>query len=120
MTFGSSFTSNNFKISAGFSYHSGKPTTKPSSGNTILNNQIEYEPANSSSLKDYLRIDASATYKFNITDKVMAQTGISIWNVLNHENIISNYYSIDTNNTIKEISSKALEFTPNVSFRVNF
>ncbi len=120
VTFGSSYTSNDFKVSAGFSYHSGKPTTKPSSGNIVLNNQIEYEPANSSSLKDYLRIDASATYKFNITDKVMAQTGISIWNVLNHENIISNYYSIDTNNTTKEISSKALEFTPNVSFRVFF
>ena len=120
VTFGSSYTSNDFKVSVGFNYHSGKPTTKPSSGNIILNNQIEYEPANDSRLKDYLRIDASATYKFNITDKVRAQTGISIWNVINHENIISNYHSINTNNTIKEISSRALEFTPNVSFRVLF
>ena len=119
VTFGSSFTMNDLKISAGFSYHSGKPTTKPVTGNTILNNQINYEAANSNRLKDYLRIDASATYKFNITNKVKAQAGISIWNGLNQENIISNYYNIE-GVLVKENSNKALKFTPNFNFRVHF
>jgi hypothetical protein len=119
VTFGSSFTTNDFKVSAGFSYHSGKPTTLPVIGNEIVDGQINYVDANRSRLKDYLRIDASATYKFNITANIKAQTGISIWNGLNQENIINNYYTVD-NNATKENYNKALGFTPNISFRVLF
>ena len=120
LAFGSSFTTSDFKLSAGFSYHSGKPTTKPILGSSILNDQIDYEVANSSRLKDYIRIDASATYKFGLTDKVNAQLGVSIWNGLNQENVFNSYYIFDSNNTTKEISNKALGFTPNVNFRVEF
>jgi len=120
ITFGSSFTTNNFKISAGFNWHSGKPTTLPVIGNEIVNNQINYQDSNSSRLKEYLRIDASATYRFKITNKISAQTGISIWNSSNHKNIINNYYTIDSDNTIQEVTNKALNFTPNFSFRVLF
>ncbi len=120
VTFGSSFTTNDFKVSAGFSYHSGKPTTLPVIGNEIVDGQINYQDANSSRLKDYLRIDASATYKFNITANIKAQTGISIWNGLDQENIINNYYTMENNNATKENSNEALGFTPNISFRVVF
>jgi len=121
VTFGSTFTAGDFKVSAGFNWHTGKPTTIPVVGNEIVNDDINYETANSSNLKEYIRVDASATYKFNFTNKIKAQTGISIWNGLNQENIINNYYTIDdNNNATKEISTKALEFTPNVSFRVLF
>ena len=120
ITFGSSFTTNDFKISAGFNWHTGKPTTLPVIGNEINNNQISYQDSNSSRLKEYIRIDASATYRFKITDKINAQTGVSIWNSLNHKNIINSYYNIDSDNTIKEITNKALNFTPNFSFRVLF
>ncbi len=120
ITFGSSFTTDHFKFSAGFNWHTGKPTTIPVVGNEIVNDEINYEVANSNNLKEYLRVDASATYKFNFTNKIKAQTGISIWNGLNQENIINNYYTIDEANTTKEISTNALEFTPNVSFRVLF
>ncbi len=120
VTFGSSFTTNDFKISAGLNWHSGKPTTLPVIGDELVDGQINFQDANSSRLKDYLRIDASATYKFNITDKIKAQAGISIWNGLNQENIISNYYTIEDDNSTKENSKKALNFTPNVSFRVTF
>ena len=116
---GSSFTAHNFKISTGFSWHTGKPTTKPKSPNPIIENRINYNAANSSRIKDYIRIDASVIYKFNLTHKIKAQSGISILNSLNRTNTINNYYTID-NNAIKEVSKKALLFTPNFSFRVFF
>ena len=119
LIFGTSFTSTNFKIAAGFSWHSGKPTTKPLANNSVTNNIINYEPANSSRLKEYLRIDASVLYKFNIFKNIKAQAGVSIWNGLNRNNIFTNYYEIE-NSLPKEISNKALLFTPNISFRVFF
>ena len=120
LTLGTSYTTNNFKISAGFNYHSGKPTTRPLTGNEVINNKINYERANSSNIKDYLRIDASATYKFNLSKNIKAHTGISIWNAVNQENIINNYYKMSSNNTIQEVNKSALAFTPNLSFRVLF
>ena len=120
LSFGSSFSTDKFKISAGFNWRSGKPTTLPVEGNEIVDGLINYTIANSSNLKEYIRVDVSATYKFNITNKIKAHTGISIWNGLNQENIINKYYKIDDTNSIKETSNKALNFTPNVSFRVLF
>ena len=120
ISFGSSFSTNNFKISAGFNWHSGKPTTMPIIGNEITNDMINYQDPNSSRLSEYLRIDASATYSFSISNKIKATSGISIWNGLNHKNIIGNYYTINANNEIKEIANKALNFTPNFSFRLLF
>lgn len=117
---GSSYSTSAFKVSAGFNWHSGKPTTMPIPGNEIINGTINYQEPNSSRLSEYLRIDASATYRFNISNNIKAITGISIWNSFNHKNSISNYYTIDTNNTIEEVTNKALNFTPNFSFRVNF
>ena len=117
--FGTSFTSNDFKVSAGVNWHTGRPTTLPELNNEVNGNTINYNPANSSRIKEYLRVDFSATYKFNLTDNIRAQAGISALNAINQENIISNYFRID-NNTAQEISNKALEFTPNVSFRVEF
>jgi hypothetical protein len=119
ISFGSSFSTNNFKVSTGFNWHTGKPSTAPIVGNEITNNMINYQEPNSSRLSEYLRIDASATYSFNISNKIKAITGISIWNGFNHKNIISNYYSID-GSLIKEESKRALEFTPNFSFRILF
>lgn len=120
LSVGSSYSINNFKVSAGINWHTGKPTTVPVIGNEIIDNEINYEVANSSRLVEYMRLDASATYKFNISPKIKAQTGISIWNGLSQENIINNYYTIDNTNSTKEISDKALDFTPNASFRVEF
>ncbi len=120
LKFGTSFSTGNFKVSSGLNWHTGKPTTKPILSNQIIDNTINYREANSSNLIDYLRIDASASYKFNITRKIEAKTGFSIWNAFDQKNIIGNYYKIDSPNTTKEITNKALNSTPNFSFRVVF
>ena len=117
--FGTSFTSNDFKVSAGINWHTGRPTTLPEINNEVNDNTINYNTANSSRISEYLRVDFSTTYKFNLTDIIKAQAGISTLNAINQENIISNYFRID-NNTAQEKSNKALLFTPNVSFRVLF
>ena len=120
LTFGSSYSSKAFKISAGLNWHTGKPMTTPVAGNEIIDGTINYEEPNNSRLPEYLRIDASATYTFTLTGKIKATTGISIWNAFNHKNSISSYYIINSGNTVEKISNNALNFTPNFSFRVKF
>ncbi len=120
VTFGSSYSFNNFKISTGFNWHSGIPTTNPIAGNDIENDEINYEPANSSRLNDYFRIDFSSTYRFNLTNNTAADVGLSILNVSNHKNYINNYYRINNNGLVEEVIKSSLKFTPNLSFRVTF
>ncbi len=120
ITFGTAYEMNNLKISAGLNWHTGIPTTTPVANNEIIDGKINYESANNSNLDDYLRLDASATYKFNLTKKVKAQTGVSLWNISNVNNTISTYYTIDENEQINEVINSALELTPNFSFRVLF
>ncbi len=120
MTFGISYIVNDFKLSGGVNWHTGIPTTEPVAGNEFVNDRINYEPANSSNLNDYFRVDLSATYKFNVTKKIKAQTGLSVWNTSNNRNIISRYYNGDEANGVNAITKNALELTPNFSFRVLF
>ena len=117
--FGSSYTNKKFKVSAGLNWHSGRPTTLPKLNNEVNGDEINYNTANSNRIPEYLRIDFSATYKFNFTDKIKAQAGISTLNALDQNNIITTYYSLEDNEA-KERNNSALKLTPNVSFRVSF
>ena len=124
ISFGTSFTAHNFQLSTGFNWHTGIPSTRPVEGNELVVDRsgataINYQDANSSRLENYMRVDFSATYNFNISKKVKAHSGISFWNVLNKKNIINNYYQVN-NNTVKEIVKEALFLTPNITFRVLF
>jgi len=110
----------NLKLSAGFNWRSGKPTTKPVEGNEIVNNVINYEPSNNSNLTSYMRLDASAIYDFNISKNIKAQTGLSVLNILDQKNTINSAYVIDTNDTVQEIKKFSLGVTPNFTFRVFF
>lgn len=115
----SSYTLNNFKLSAGLNWHSGKPTTEPIYNNEVEDRRINYEPANSSRLDDYMRIDVSAQYSFNLGKKARGHTGLSVWNLSNSKNVINNYYR-RTNSGVNEIEQYSLAITPNASFRVIF
>lgn len=115
----SSYTLRNLKVSAGLNWHSGKPATKPVYDDTIEDGRIIYEPANSSRLSDYMRFDISGQYSFNMGKKVKAHVGVSVWNLLNRENVINNYYR-RSNTGINEIKQYSLAITPNATFRVIF
>ncbi|WP_426431714.1 TonB-dependent receptor plug domain-containing protein [Winogradskyella sp. HB-48] len=119
ITLGTNYTSGKLKVSAGLNWNSGRPTTTPVDGNEIINGEINYNNTNSSKLKDYLRVDASALYNFKLSTNLNANLGLSIWNLLNRENVINSFYRIN-NNTVTEVQQKSLGTTPNLMFRVNF
>ena len=119
ITFGSAYSIKNLKIAAGLNWHSGKPSTSPIIGNEIFNDEINYSAPNSSRLSDYMRIDISARYNFSISQKIKADAGVSVWNILDRENEINNFYRIE-NEEVIETQQRSLGITPNAGLRVYF
>lgn len=109
-----------FELSAGANWHTGRPTTNPVSGNEITAGNINYESPNSSRLKDYFRIDLSARWYFYVGSRFRSQAGFSLWNVFNRENVLSQYYQINTTNQAGAVQQLGLAFTPNVFIRAAF
>ena len=70
-------------------------------------------------LEDYLRLDASAIYNFKIFNKFRSEIGASVWNILNKENPINNYYRVNNDNPIK-FSRFSLGVTTNAVLRFYF
>lgn len=118
-TFGITYRYKNLKLASGVNWHTGKPTTRPDTEDPIVNDEINYQPTNSDNLKYYMRVDFSALYQFKIAS-LDFQSGISIWNLLNQENEINNYYRIDSNGAVNESVENALEITPNVFLKFLF
>jgi carboxypeptidase-like protein/TonB-dependent receptor-like protein len=119
ITFGMTYKYKALKVSAGFNWHTGKPTTRPVEGNEIVNEKINYSPANSSKLDDYLRVDASALYERSLGN-TMIQVGVSVWNILDEQNEINNYYRINDEGVVEEFVQHSLGLTPNAVLRVYF
>ncbi|WP_400076044.1 TonB-dependent receptor plug domain-containing protein [Winogradskyella sp. R77965] len=119
LTFGTNYTSEHLKLSLGLNWNSGRPKTIPEPGNEIINNNINYNPTNAEQLQDYLRVDVSALYDFKLSKTTKANLGISVWNLLDKENVINNFYRLN-DDAINEINQRSLRITPNVIFRVNF
>ncbi len=118
LTMGTSYNSEKFKLSAGLNWHSGRPTTIPILGNEITNNEVNFSKTNATDLKDYFRVDVSAIYNFKLANQD-AKLGVSIWNLLDRENQINNFYRV-INDAISQTIQQSLGFTPNVTFRVYF
>ncbi|MFG6685503.1 carboxypeptidase-like regulatory domain-containing protein [Mariniflexile sp. HNIBRBA6329] len=118
-TLGMTYSLENLKLSAGLNWHSGKPTTLPITGNEIVDGNVNYEVVNISNLEDYLRLDISALYNFKLTNKTKANVGVSLWNVLNKENQINQFYKIN-NDVLNEINQRSLGLTPNAVLRFDF
>ena len=119
ITFGTNYTSDYLKVSAGLNWNSGRPKTRLVAGNEISNNAINYDDTNSDQLEDYLRVDVSALYDFKLSKESTANIGLSIWNLLDKKNIINSFYKLN-NGIVEEINQRSLGLTPNVMFRVNF
>lgn len=116
-TFGLAYQTKNFQFSAGVNWRTGKPVTLPEE---IIEDEIIYEDPNTSRLKDYLRIDLSAKYSFQISRTMKGELGASIWNLSDNQNIVNTYYQVDKDENLKTIQQYALGFTPNIMFRVSF
>jgi hypothetical protein len=114
---GASYHTRKFQLSTGMNWRTGKPYTEPLS---VSGGEILYYPPNTSRLDAYLRVDISAKYKIRISNRVGAELGASIWNLLNKQNILNIFYKLDSDSEINEVQQYALGFTPNIMFRINF
>lgn len=119
VTVGLTYRYKSLKFSSGLNWNSGKPTTRPVVQEDIVNENINYSLSNSSRLDDYLRLDASLLNEFKIGNTEL-HVGVSIWNILDRENEINNYYRINSNGDVEEFIQQALGFTPNAKLRLYF
>ncbi len=124
LTLAGTYSLNNFRFGLGANYHTGKPYTEPIEDNPIdtgvFPNKINYSEPNSSRIPDYLRVDASCIYKFDMGRLVKASAGASVLNLLNKKNILNTYYRLNDQNEIETIERVSLGITPNISFRISF
>ncbi|NNK72581.1 MAG: TonB-dependent receptor plug domain-containing protein [Flavobacteriaceae bacterium] len=120
MTFAGTYSIDKLKIALGMNWRSGKPFTLPDRENPITNSFINYQEPNAQNLSDYFRVDISAKYEFQLTDKTIASGGLSLWNVLNKKNTINTYYLISDEGTLSRVDNESLGITPNFSLRVEF
>lgn len=125
ITFAGIYTYKKLKLGVGLNYRSGRPFTQPIDGNNAINtttfpNTINYNEPNSDRLPKYVRADASATYNFDMGDRVKASVGASVINFLDRKNILNTYYRLNESNQIETVENVSLGITPNLSFRVKF
>lgn len=116
------YEKNNFKIALGTKWTSGRPKTSPDISQIDLANPVlVYNKPNSTNLHIFSQVNISSTYKWETEKGIQYKLGISILNILNRKNEISEYYRVSTiTNSIEEVETFALQRTPNMSFRVSF
>ncbi len=120
VTLGASYELGQVKFGAGWNWHSGRPATATDATNPVVNNQVNYGPSNADRLPDYMRLDLSAIYQFALNQELKAQLGFSIWNLLDRENYINNYYRPEITGGVREFLQPSLGLTPNVVLRAFF
>lgn len=116
----------NLKLSLGYQWRTGKPFTEPDPEDPIANEgpfeEINYLAPNSSTLPNYNRLDFSSEYQF-FMGKTRAVVGLSVLNVLDENNILNTYYTLENiegNTEVRRVNNLSLGITPNLSFRVFF
>lgn len=115
------YEKNNFKIALGTKWSSGRPKTSPDNSQIDLSDPVlVYNKPNNTNLHIFSQVNFSSTYKWETVKGIQYKLGISILNILNRKNEISEYYRISSlTNSIEEVETFALQRTPNVSFRVS-
>jgi hypothetical protein len=116
----------NLKIAVGGIWRNGLPYTKPVEGDETIQNGnttlVNYDSPNSENLDNFMRLDASLNYNFNLSHWVKASLTAGVINITNQDNVINRYYKVnpnDTNNAV-QVDNKSLGLTPNLSLRMNF
>ncbi|WP_386131634.1 TonB-dependent receptor plug domain-containing protein [Winogradskyella litorisediminis] len=115
----SAYVLDNLKISAGLNWHSGRPFTEPSE-NQFNSGTILYKSPNDERIEDYMRLDISANYNFEVAKNVNGEVGFSILNVFDEDNTINRFFTRNGTEPIVQNNESALGFNPNFSFRLKF
>ncbi|MCF6224312.1 MAG: TonB-dependent receptor plug domain-containing protein [Flavobacteriaceae bacterium] len=119
-TLGTTYSNNTLNISAGLNYRTGKPTSIALQGNEVIDEEVNFDFANNARVSDYFRVDLSAIYKLKLPEGLRTEIGASVWNALNKENIINNYYRIGLDNAPIKFSRESLGITTNFMVRLCF
>ena len=117
---GITFSTKKLHLAGGLNWRTGKPFTPPVTSNEVADGSINYDEVNSEQLDNYLRLDISAIYNAKIGNKTGLQAGISVWNLLNRENLINTFYRIDNTNNAQQVLQQSLGITPNASLKILF
>ncbi|WP_281336288.1 carboxypeptidase-like regulatory domain-containing protein [Flavobacterium eburneipallidum] len=116
------YEKNNFKIALGTKWSSGRPKTSPDNSQIDASNPVlVYNTPNNTNLNIFTQVNLSSTYKWETANGIQYKLGVSILNIFNRKNEISEYYRISSlTNAIEEVETFSLQRTPNMSFRVSF
>jgi len=113
-----------FTISFDMEYNSGKPFTSINEENPINEDvftTINYNAPNTERLSDYLRFDTTISYQQEFNNLIKFKLAFGVINITDRKNILNRYYTLTEDKTAIEILDKyGLEFTPNLSFTVDF
>jgi hypothetical protein len=116
---GSAYRIGNLKLAAGVNWHTGKPTTALLNGQEIVDGSLAFGRANEAEFKDYIRVDISALYQISSKKGWRVDLGVSVWNIVNQENVIDNFYRINEQQEAQEFVQRALGITTNAVIRVH-
>jgi hypothetical protein len=119
LSLGATYNKAPWLLSAGFNWRTGKPTT-PLLPQAAAESSIDYGAPNSDRLDDYLRVDMSALFQLVTGPSTKLEAGISLWNILDRENAINNYYRLNADGDAEEVIQRSLGFTPNLLCRFHF
>ncbi len=120
ITSGITFSTASLNLALGANWRTGKPFTPPVTDNEVIDGEINYDSANSNELDDFLRLDFSAIYSTKIGKKTMLQTGVSVWNLLNRENLINTFFRVNPQEEAQQVLQESLGITPNASVKLLF
>lgn len=107
------------QLSGGIHWHSGRPFTEVQSTSPLIGNTIQYQSINRARLNDYLRLDISAIYDFQIGQRSKGKIGISVWNLLNRQNTINTYFTPQPPDNVEQNVLSSLGITPNALLRIS-
>lgn len=133
LTWSHAYQWNRFQLSLGWKLRSGTPYTQAigtqidAEGDTF----IAYDEINTKTLPVYHRMDISALYEFNISNKKNApnaKIGFSLLNLYGRENQLSKIFGLflvsdendNQNIELGQLDKSSLGITPNLVFRLNF
>ncbi len=117
---GLTFSTQKLHLAAGLNWRTGKPYTQPLEGNEIVDEEVNFDEVNSTTLSDYLRVDFSAIYRTTLSSKTGLHAGISVWNLLDRVNTLNTYYQVDGTGSIQRLQQNSLGITPNFTLKFQF
>ncbi len=118
LTMGINYSIGRLLIATGINWHTGKPFTRSLPGEEVVDGAVNYDIVNGERLDDYIRLDLSAKYEFDIGNKTKIRIGASVWNALNRNNTINSFYRLLSLQDAQKTGQSSLGITPNVSFNL--